>query len=559
MAQRPIVCLTVLPIGKKITTEAESSLLDTLRHAGIEIAAPCNGQGLCGKCKVRITTETSPVKAPHPHLSPDEIAVGTRLACEVDAYDGMKIILPEDHSLDTRILQGERIRQGRVAPAAVVKRIDGHFVLHYQGRPPVVLPDWKESFSPKGIAVDLGTTTLVVSVVDLQTGRDLETASALNPQNAFGHDVMSRIQYSSTKTGLQVLTDTIARGLNGLIEKVCRDAKIQPGEIMDAVIGGNTTMLQLAAAIDPTPLGRLPFAVGIESGCTYSADRFSLKINPQARVYIPPVAHAFVGSDISAGLWSIDFFRSDSNLLFMDLGTNAEMALVTKDKKIVASTAAGPAFEGMGITHGMRAARGAIETVWTDEDYLNLRTIGDAPACGICGSGIIDLMASLIRLEVVEPGGRLKKPHMSDFPKGPFSARYEMIGDTAAIRLTKEVYFTQKDIRQFQLAKSAILTGAEMVLASAGIPASNLERIIISGAFGHYLRKESLRRINILPRGFAGKIEFAGNTSHNGCMLLLSDAGNRHRLEEQMRQVAHLSIAGKPDFQRRFVENVPLQ
>jgi uncharacterized 2Fe-2S/4Fe-4S cluster protein (DUF4445 family) len=554
----PTVRLTVFPIGRTIAAKAGGSLLDAVRQAGIEMNSPCNGHGLCGKCKVRITNAPPPVEAPHPHLESDEIAAGLRLACEVDVRDGMAVVLPEDHTLDTRILEGERIHQSRLAPAVAVEKIDGRFRLLYQDRPMAPLPTWREGFVPKGIALDLGTTTLVVTLIDLLSGSELATASSVNPQTRFGHDVMTRIHHASTPDGLDALAEVVADGLNELVGRLCRDTKSDPQEILDAVIGGNTTMLHLAAAVDPSPLGRSPFTVGLESGCTFPVERFRLELNPRARVYIPPVVHAFVGSDISAGLLAVDFFHRRSPLLFMDLGTNGEMALIADGRRIVTSTAAGPAFEGMGITNGMRAAAGAIETVWANGDYLNLRTVGDAPAKGICGSGIMDLMAGLIRSGVVFSSGRLRAPGVDALPKGPFTERLARIGKMAAVRLTDRVWFTQKDIRQFQLAKSAVQTGAEMLLAAAGLEGSDLERIVIAGAFGYHLREETLRSIGIVPHGFQGEIFFAGNTSRSGAALLLTNAARRRPLEQQMGGVTHLSIAGKAEFQSKFVQNLAL-
>jgi len=557
MMNRPTVCLTLLPIHKTITVKAGSSLLEALRRAGVEIAAPCNGHGLCGKCKVEITAESPPLETPHPHLRPDEISAGIRLACDVEVYDGMKIILPEDHALDTRILEGERIQKSRVAPAAVVEKINERFMLRYENLPPVQLSSWREALSPKGLAVDIGTTTIVASLFDLLSGRELATSSSINPQTRFGHDVMTRIRYASTPEGLKAIADVTAEGLNALIGKLCQDAGAHFEEIVDAVIGGNTTMLQLAAAIDPKSLGRAPFAVSMESGCSYPVQTFRLKMNQRGRVYIPPVAHAFVGSDISAGLLSTVLFSGRTPLLFMDLGTNGEIVLIGNGYILLTSTAVGPAFEGMGITHGMQAVAGAIETVWTNEKYFTLRTIDNAPARGICGSGIVDIVAGLIEGQNVEPNGRLIDPKMKNSSKGPFADRYEKIDSIAAIRLTDRVYFTQKDLRSFQLAKSAVKTGVEMLLAAAGLNSMDLQEIVIAGAFGYHLREESLRKINILPRGFKGKIDFAGNTSRTGCVLLLVDAANRQYLEEQMGMASYLSLPGEPDFQTQFVANLP--
>ena len=558
MTEHPAVSLTLLPLDKTIPAETGQSLLNALRKAGIEIGAPCNGRGQCGKCRVSISPDAPAVDEPHAHLSPEEIVSGLRLACQVQARDGMIVTLPKDHCLDTRILEGERISDCPVAPAARVEVVGAQYHLHYKDEATVILCDWQEGDTTKGIAVDLGTTTLVVTLMDLQKGRELATASSLNPQTRFGHDVMSRIQHGTTSEGLTELNHAIAEGLNHLIVDVCQISKTHPREIVDAVIGGNTTMLQLAAGFDPAPLGQAPFTVGIESGRTFPAETFHLDINPRARVYVPPVAHAFVGADISAGLLSIDFFQETKPLLFMDLGTNGEMGLIANGKKWVTSTAAGPAFEGMGISQGMQAASGAIETVWTNGDYLSVRTVDDAPARGICGSGIMDVMACLIRLGVVDAGGRFDKAFMDNRTPGPLAGRNAVVQGIDAVRLSDLVYFTQKDIRQFQLAKSAVQTGAEMLLAAAGMEAADLDRIVVAGGFGHHLREESLRTIGILPGGFTGRIDFSGNTCRTGCALLLTDADNRRRLEEQMRTVSHLAITEKKDFQSRFIKNIAL-
>jgi len=270
------------------------------------------------------------------------------------------------------------------------------------------------------------------------------------------------------------------------------------------------------------------------------------------------VAHAFVGSDISAGLLSIDFFKQKAPTLFIDMGTNGEMALIANGRMIVTSTAAGPAFEGMGITHGMFASPGAIEMVWTNGKFLNIRTIDHAPAKGICGSGIMDIMACLIRLEAVDSGGRLRNPHKETAGQGLLSDRYELVDRIAAIKLTDTLSFTQKDIREFQLAKSAIQTGIEMLLSAAGVAVNQLERIVIAGAFGYHLRKESLQQIGIVPRGFKGEIYFAGNTCRTGCARLLVDATAREFLQDKMKQVTHLAIAEDPDFQSLFIQNLSL-
>lgn len=548
--------LTILPAGKKIAVTPGTTLLEAIRQAGFDIPSPCNGHQKCGKCKVSID-DPPPVEA-NEFLTSAELAAGIRLACQVTVETDMQVTLPEDHSQDTRILEGERIRESRLAPAVKIVNINGRFQVQYRKRPPVPLDIWQSGFSPRGIAVDLGTTTVVVTLIDLQTGAELATASTVNPQTRFGHDVMTRIDKASTREGLMALTRLISGGVNALTEEICRSSGTDPHEIVDAVIGGNTTMLQIAAAIDPAPLGKFPFTVGMESGRTYPAEQFHLDLNPQAQVYIPPVAHAFVGSDISAGLLSIDFFNQKSPLLFIDMGTNGEMGLIANGHLIVTSTAAGPAFEGMGITHGMRASSGAIEIVEANGKYLSIRTIDDAPAKGICGSGIMDIMAVLIKLGAVDSGGRLINPHTEPVEPNPLSERYASVDQVAVVKLTDNVYFSQKDIREFQLAKSAIQTGVEMLLSTAGVEPGQLDKIVIAGAFGHHLKPGSLRQIGIVPRDFKGEIVFAGNTCRTGCARMLADATARDLLEEKMKRVTHLAIAEAPDFQSRFITNIAL-
>ncbi len=551
--------LTILPQGKKIQVKPGTVLLDAIRQAGFEISSPCNGQQLCGKCKVSITDPAPPIEAPLEHLSTDEVAAGIRLACQVGIHANMQVILPDDHALDTRILEGELIEKSRLASAVAIQETNGQFQLYYRDRSPVILNTWQPAFSPKGIAVDLGTTTLVLTLIDLQTGKELATSAAVNPQTRCGYDVMTRIARASTEEGLAELSTLITNGLNELVGKSCRASGTHPHEIVDAVIGGNTTMLQIAASIDPSGLGRLPFTVEIRGGRTFTADLFRLNLNPQARVYLPPVTHAFVGSDISAGLLSVDFFKQKAPTLFIDMGTNGEMALIANGRLIVTSTAAGPAFEGMGVTHGMLASPGAIEMVWTNGIFLNIRTIDQAPAKGICGSGIMDIMACLIQLDAVDSGGRLRNPHKETAGSGLLSDRYEHVDRIAAIKLTDTLYFTQKDIREFQLAKSAIQTGIEMLLSAAGVALDQLARIIIAGSFGYHLRKRSLRQIGLIPRDFEGDIDFAGNSCRTGCARLLVDATARDFLQAKIKPVTHLDIAKDPDFQSRFIQNLSLE
>ncbi len=521
-----MIYLTILPFHKTITAEpGRKALHEILQQSGIDLETPCNGQGICGECRILVEhPETVPL-TPHETISENEEKRGVRLACQLIPEQDMTFHLLSHMAEDSAypILEGDgfsrpgnRHRSPRppvpCLPAVQVVSDRTNYKMLYEDRQPLSLEVWQESFSPKGVAVDVGTTTIVVSLVCLTTGTVLSTASALNPQIKRGHDVMTRIQYGSTPEGLRELQESVDNRVSRLVTDVCRDAQVDGREILDLVVGGNTTMLQLAAGIDPAPLGRVPFTVGLQGGTTFAADIFGVTgINPAARIYVPPVAHAFVGTDISAGILVCEgFFDEKSRILFVDIGTNGELAINLGQKTLVTSTAAGPAFEGMGITSGMRAGIGAVDAVETDGDRLTFSTIGNAPARGICGSGMFDLVACLLVLGVVESNGRMVRPENTDHLSPEVAAAVCEQEGQPAFQYGTDLYFTQKDIRQVQLAKSPVRTAIDIFIQEAG---ELIDRVVLSGGFGHTLRPESLVRVGLLPPTLARKVFFAGNTS----------------------------------------------
>ncbi|MFP4587345.1 MAG: ASKHA domain-containing protein, partial [Desulfohalobiaceae bacterium] len=444
--------IKIQPIDISIQADPEESLRDALQRNGIELESPCNGKGVCGSCRVWVL-EPWVEETPHENISKEESAAGCRLSCRISTNLDMTIRLPMDFVQDgKRLRESQNILEGDLTPTArlvsAVKLINREdcLLLRYDNLPEYsVLHGWQKSFQPKGLAIDLGTTTLVVTLVSLKSGRELATASRLNPQIKFGHDVMTRIQHGSSREGLQELASSIQEGLNELIEEVCEDSDSQPEEILDVVLGGNTTMLQLLAGIDPAPLGQIPFQVDLQTGNSYPVASMGLHTNPAARVYVPPVLHAFIGSDISAGLLVHgDFFQNDKNVLFVDVGTNGEIALNAKGRRLACSTAAGPAFEGMGISSGMRASIGAVESVNFDQQQgLKISTVGDAPAKGICGSGLVDLLAVMLRLGVLDSTGRFKSPPPQDLPDSVRS-RLQVQAGEPCFMLGDNAAFTQR-------------------------------------------------------------------------------------------------------------------
>ncbi|MFW6284560.1 MAG: ASKHA domain-containing protein, partial [Desulfosalsimonas sp.] len=382
--------IQILPMSLSVRTRKGETLRDALYRAGVEIESPCNGQGLCGKCLVRVESPDDVPETPHKEISPEQARQGIRLACQlVPASDMTVHVISQYRKDEHRILEGdrdeafsERKREKTGAmrrhlssteslvnnvPAAILDFSDSTCRLEYDGQTPEELRDWPANATAKGLAIDLGTTTMVVSLVELTTGRELATTSSLNPQIRFGHDVIRRIEKGSTPEGLAELSQCVREGLNNLIQQACQDSGADPMEVLDVVLGGNTTMLQLAASIDPEPLGQVPFSVALQGGRAYPVQQFGLEVNSAARVYVPPIVHAYVGADISAGLLvSRRFFKPGEAMFFVDVGTNGEMGLSANGQYLMTSTAAGPAFEGMGISAGMRARIGAVEGVETD-------------------------------------------------------------------------------------------------------------------------------------------------------------------------------------------------
>jgi len=557
--------ITVNPLDEIVESKSGESLRETLLRNGINIEGPCGGQGICGQCGIWVESPDDVPPTPHKKISPEQEKAGLRLSCRTYPKTDMTIRLPEDFSRDAHrirqaqhILEGERISWGRVASAVHISRDDHAWRMRYdRASDSVVIPGWREDMEPKGLAVDLGTTTMVVTLISLLSGEELATASSLNPQSSYGYDVISRIRYASTQEGLDRLHDTVARGLNQLIRQACSDSESDPQEILDVVIGGNTTMLELAAGIDPSPLGVVPFRVDIEGSTSYPASHFGLEVNPVARIYIPPIIHAFIGTDVTAGLlMSGDFFDAESRILYIDVGTNGEIAVNNQGERLATSSAAGPAFEGGTLTSGMRAAMGAISSVTTDGKGLEYSTLGDIPPRGICGSGIIDLLACLLELGIVDGTGKMKTPEECSEVSPSLRKMMELVDGQPALRLGDNVLFTQADIREIQLSKGAIRASIDTLLGEAGLSAEDVERIIIAGGFGFYLNPRNLERIGLIPPHTSHKVDFAGNTSRSGCVWLLNDITYRRYLESRVAGITHISTAELPSFMERYISSM---
>lgn len=546
------------PIGITVKIKKGETLLDGIHDADFFAETPCGGMGICGECLVQVSPAELVPHTPHQNISTTAASKGFRLACQAVPKGDICVQLPDSLISKTKNRPHTRIHTQsldstnlEIDPAVKLTQTNDVVQLSHYGDPVQVnLDSWKKNFTPKGLAIDIGTTTLALSLVCLSTGKILKTASALNPQVTFGYDVLTRIQYAKTPQKIKELATLVQDMLNSLLDDVCSATGSQSDEIIDLCVGANTTMLQLAAGIDSASLGRSPFRYTIKGGRSYPASMFGLNVNKAAQIYLPPILHAFIGSDISSGLTLCpDFFNPDKIILFVDIGTNGEICLNVRGKRHAVSTAAGPAFEGMGISSGMRAENGAIEHVDVQDGKFKCQTIGNIKPTGICGSGIVDLVAELLRSGYMDRSGRLNKKQSPE----------NLIIDTdgvPAFKFCQGLCFTQKDIRQIQLAVSAIRTGIDFILKQAKIIKTQIDTVYLAGGFGAYLRIENLSRIGIFDVHMAEKTITCGNTSLLGSTYLLINGKQRDFIEHALSKITYLSLAEAPGFMDTFIANL---
>lgn len=548
-----------LPAAIKVEVPAGVTVLQAARQAGLVIEAPCDSIGTCGKCKVlRLNgeTATAPSRGEH-RLGAEEEAAGWILACQEVVAGDLRIEL-----VGTTGENGLRITShGTAAEIALepfVHKIydavaDRTRILTVNG----VLGDEPGDTTAElfGLAVDIGTTTLVVALIDLATGREVAVTSRLNPQALHAQDVLSRIRFASNAAGLAQLQGEVIAALNALILEVSGEVGIVPEQIYEVVFSGNTCMLHLAVGISPAALGQYPYLPELRGACHYRASELDLRIAPCGLVYLPPIISAYVGADITSGLLATRLDQEPRTVLFIDIGTNGEMLLAHHGTLYATSTAAGPAFEGMNISCGMRAGSGAIERVTVNgAGEVALEVIGGGPAQGLCGSGLLDVIAELVRSGVVTAAGGFTPRRES--LAAPLSARLTERTGKPVFTLTGEVFLSRSDIRQVQLAKGAVRAGIELLLRSAGIPPAAVDEVLIAGAFGFHLRPESLLTIGLLPQEFSGCITFVGNTSKSGGQAFLVNQSSRGEMEALVKKIEVVELAVYADFEQVFVASL---
>ncbi|MCU0916929.1 MAG: ASKHA domain-containing protein [Planctomycetes bacterium] len=516
------------PDNREISIHQNATLLDAAREAGIIVTTPCGGKGTCGKCALLLAPQGEQI-----------------LACQYRVDRDLTVTVPPE----------SRFYEHRILAHGIAAGLQVHPTVHRKYRsldPPG---------APLGVAVDLGTTTVVAKLVDLVTGRCLATRAALNPQIRFGDDVVSRIQYGQSPERLEELHRTIVACLNDLLEGLCRRAGVETSALYEASIVGNTTMNHIFLRLPIEQLGRAPYRAWSVEAHDRAPTDVGLRMNPAGNVHCAENIAGFVGADTTAVALAVDIDRIEDRVLVVDIGTNGEIVLGTRAQLLAASCAAGPALEGARIKHGSRAAEGAIEAVVFDEDIV-VDTIGDHRPRSICGSGLIDAVAVLADLGVIDPTGRfVPRPGAGGtLPESVTSRILEHAGQPAFCLAWDErtsgpgILLTQKDVREVQLAKAAIRAGIRILMSRMNMKDADIDRVLLAGAFGNYIRPSSAVRIGLLPDVPLDRIQSVGNAAATGAEILLISEECRARAATLARRIQYVEIANEPGFSDVFAD-----
>jgi uncharacterized 2Fe-2S/4Fe-4S cluster protein (DUF4445 family) len=544
-----MVKIHLLNENKIIECESGINLYEVLSNEGF-MDAPCGGTGLCGKCKVRIESQEAILvgETQAAFFTPEQIAAGWRLACLCEVKKDMTVELPRKSQMSNIVSQGY-MKKFVHAPGPLLNA-GGNIELHSGDKIATVsvADSIKNCY---GVAVDIGTTTVVASLVDLNTGKEIESLACLNGQKAFGQDVISRIHYAdSNSRGTEILQKTIIKDLRNLLIELCRRHNLTADNIYDVSVAANTTMIHLLAGINPASMGKSPYVPAFQGALSLNGRELGLPVSPYCDVYCLPAVSSFVGGDITAGVLACGLESPKEKTLFIDIGTNGEIVLADGERFCSCSCAAGPALEGMNITCGVRAAQGAIEDVFINGDTVQYTTIGGEAATGICGSGLLAAIAEMRRAGIINKSGRLQSHALVETVAG--KKRF-------IIHAGRNIYLTQQDIRQVQLAKGAILSGIYALLEAVGMKAAELHRVIVAGQFGAHLKVESLVGSGLLPAEWSEIISYAGNTSKSGALICLLSQPERTIIETLAENIQYIELSELKDYENLFVKCMQFQ
>jgi uncharacterized 2Fe-2S/4Fe-4S cluster protein (DUF4445 family) len=601
------VRLRFLPEGGEVRVPSGTPIFDAASWNGIAIDSTCGGHGTCKKCKVRIVSGDVPVGPIDPRaFTTDELRDGWRLACRAGARSDLVIEVPPLQTrpkaalvgvgrhvilrpavqkrhlvLEEPTLEDQRSDLQRVEDALddlephgsveLLRTLGGVLRRSHFDVTAVVSDDELIDVEPGdtttrrfAIAFDLGTTTVVATLLDLESGQPAAVRSMLNRQQPYGADVITRV--SATMMDDQALGQLRARAHETFAEltaEVLTDAGVDANEVYEITVCGNVTMMQMALGIDPEPLSMAPFTVATHAFPPVRAVEFGVTVHPRASAYVFPSLGAYVGGDIVAGMLATGLSRDRRIRLFIDVGTNSEIALGSVERVLATAAPAGPAFEAAQIKCGMRAADGAIEGIKVNADGLDLDVIGDVEPIGMCGSGLVDAVAELVHAGLLDHSGRFipDEDALERFPG--LAARLTKIGEERVFVLhwrgedpAASVYLSQRDVRELQFAKGSIATGWQILLREMGIEVDEIAQVLLAGSFGAYLSPLSAVRIGLVPRIALPRIVSAGNVAGEGAKIAALSLRERAEAASIVHEVEYVELSGRADFNDLFIDQL---
>jgi len=590
------------PVGRRVDADPDQSLLTAAQQAGVSIAAVCGGAGICGSCKVRLMAGTlsPPTSIENEAFSASELVDGWRLACQAFPLSDLKIEIPSDSLTATHRLQLEGIEQyislvpavrtqevwvdppsltdlradwkrltDALSEAGVVAQTDPAVMAqlssqmrknHWHG--PIVLAEdgtvvgmLAPIVHPFGVAVDIGTTKMAIFLVDLATGRTIARKGAMNPQIAYGEDVVARIAYANQSEADRLsLQRRVVETINTAIAELCQSVSITVDQVVDLVVVGNTAMHHLFAGLPVRQLGEAPYVAAVSQAVRFPARSIGLDSAPGAFVYMPPNIAGYVGADHSAMLLASRLQQHSGTAIALDIGTNTEISLSKNGTLVSCSCASGPAFEGAHIHAGMRAVPGAIERAQFYSGDWHISTVDGLAPVGICGSGILDVVAGLLTSGQIDESGRFTEniARRVDYPQG---GAIELVSAENS-GTGKPILVTRNDIREIQLAKAAIRSGVEVLLHQTGTHDYEIDHFLVAGAFGTYLNLESAVRIGMFPRLPQDRCRQIGNAAGIGAQMMLINAQSRRETEAIRERMTYVELTTVPDYMDIYVDAI---
>ncbi|MCP4294065.1 MAG: DUF4445 domain-containing protein [Proteobacteria bacterium] len=596
-----LIRVKVQDFDKIIECRPDETLNQAALRYGLSIATACGGEGKCKSCAVRI------VSGPHPPNSSganifnkSQLEMGWRRSCQIkptgdctiyvprrslmalsrhlvveEPFEGLPLaplvygvvakLLPSDgqNLADWERLQNalnkNSVRQVDRIDIGVLRELGGCLrssnwevkVFICDGK---VIGIAQPKSNPMGIAIDLGTTNIVAFLVNLETGTTLASISSRNPQVLYGGDVVSRLTRAiRDNSDRERMGQLVIDEINNMVKELCANARIETSWIVDMVIAGNTAMHHLLAGFPVEQLGKAPFVPAINQAVQINTRELGLISAPGAEVHLPAIIAGYVGSDHTMVLLASVNSLPTGLSLIIDIGTNTEISIIDDSQMMSASCPSGPALEGGSISYGMAAAAGAIEAVKIDGDQLILKTIEDAPPIGVCGSGVLDIVAQLLQNSVMNNRGRLNQDHPRVASQG---GRLEFVLVEAMEGQEGVMSFSQDDIRAVQLAKAAIRAGIDLLLDAMEKKESSIERVIVAGAFGSYIDLESAIVVGLLPPIPLEKFEQVGNAAGQGARIALTSKKERNKAKKLAKNSTYLELSGHPEFMKAFVGRI---